>query len=114
MRGLLFRWVVIFLAVFVMAALLPGRIVYQDWESVAVFAGILSLLNAFLRPILNLLALPLTCLTLGLFAIVINGFVFWLATRIFPGVTVASFLDAIIAAVIVSFVSAIMGWLGKK
>ncbi len=107
MRGLLFRWVVVFVAVLVAAALFPERISYRDWQAAAIFAAVLALLNTFLRPLLNLLALPLSCLTFGLFAIVINGFVFWLATVIFPGVTVASpqFLNAVIGALVVSVVS---------
>ncbi|MHB1132115.1 MAG: phage holin family protein [Chloroflexota bacterium] len=105
MRSLVLRWLVIFLAVLLAAYLFPERVTYASPESAALFAGILALLNIFLRPILQLLAAPLSCLTFGLFALVVNGFVFWLATQAFAGVRVGSFLDAIIAAVVVSVVS---------
>lgn len=108
LRGLIFRWLVIFLAVLVAAWLFPDRIVYPDWQAAAVFAAVLGLLNAFLRPVLTFLTLPLSCLTFGLFAIIVNGFVFWLAAQLYQGVRVASFLDAIIGALVVSVVSFVL------
>lgn len=105
MGGLILRWLVIFVAVLVAAALFPKRVSYASLESAALFAALLGLLNAVLRPVLGLLTLPLTCLTFGLFAIVVNGFLFWLATQVFPGVRVNSFFDAVIAALVVSVVS---------
>jgi putative membrane protein len=105
---LLLGWLAVFLAVLLAAAIFPERIVYRDWESVAIFAAILALLNIVVRPLLGFLTLPITCLTFGLFAIVINGFMFWLATQFFPGVAVGSFLDAVIASLVVSLVSFIV------
>src|SRR5438105_15242772 len=72
------------------------------------FALLLGILNAFLRPIILLLTLPLTLLTLGLFTLVINAFVFWVTTWFPVGVHVpdfgAAFLDALLVSV-VSFVA---------
>jgi putative membrane protein len=80
----------------------------QPLATVLVFAVILGILNAFLRPILLLLTLPLNLLTLGLFTLVVNAIVFWLATMI-PvgegGIRVADFGAAFIGALIVSIVS---------
>lgn len=105
MNKLLLRGLAVFLAVIAGAAIFPDRIIYDTWESAAIFAAILALLNTFVRPVLGLLALPITCLTFGLFTVVINGFTFWLATQLFDGVSVGSFWDAIIAALVVSLVS---------
>ena len=69
------------------------------------FAIILGLLNAFLRPILLLLTLPLNLITLGLFTLVVNAVVFWLAARIDVGIHVASFSAAFLGALLVSVVS---------
>lgn len=71
-----------------------------------VFALILGLLNAFLRPVLLLLALPLNLLTLGLFTLVVNAIVFWLAT-VLQGdeVQVADFGAALLGSIVVSVVS---------
>ena len=71
-----------------------------------VFALILGVLNAFLRPVLLLLTLPLNLLTLGLFTLVVNAIVFWLATVLQGGaVQVADFGAALLGSVIVSAVS---------
>jgi len=77
---------------------------YSDWVSLAVFAAILALLNTFIRPLLVLLSLPLTCLTLGLFAFVINTLLFAVAGVLTPGFQVANFWGAFIGALAVSVV----------
>jgi putative membrane protein len=77
----------------------------QPLVTVVVFAVILGVLNAFLRPILLLLTLPLNLLTLGLFTLVVNAIVFWLASLIQSGVQVADFGAAFLAALFVSIVS---------
>jgi putative membrane protein len=70
-----------------------------------VFALILGVLNAFLRPILLLLTLPLNILTLGLFTLVVNAIVFWLASLLGGGVQVDNFPAAFLGALLVSVVS---------
>ena len=79
----------------------------QPLVTVLVFAVILGVLNAFLRPILLLLTLPLNLLTLGLFTLVVNAIVFWLASVVQGGggVQVADFGAALLGALIVSVVS---------
>jgi putative membrane protein len=78
----------------------------QPLVSVLVFAVILGVLNALLRPILLLLTLPLNLLTLGLFTLVVNAIVFWLATLIQGGgVQVADFGAAFLGALVVTIVS---------
>ena len=68
-------------------------------------ALVLGLLNVFVRPILVLLTLPITLLTLGLFIFVINGFVFWLVAQMFEGFAVAGFWWAVLAAIVYSVIS---------
>ncbi len=99
---LLLRWLVPFIAILLAAYLLPGEIVVGDYVAAAVFALVLALLNAFVRPIIALLALPITCLTLGLFHFVINAALFALAATLVPGVMVHGFLAALLGALIVS------------
>ena len=78
----------------------------QPLATALVFAVILGVLNAFLRPILLLLTLPLNLLTLGLFTLVVNAIVFWLASVIQGGgVQVADFGAAFLGALLVSIVS---------
>lgn len=75
------------------------------WFTVALMAAVLGVLNAFLRPILNLLSCGCIVLTLGLFMLVVNAFVFWLASILVPALHVAVPWGAFWGAVIVSVVS---------
>jgi len=74
---------------------------------IAAFA--LGILNALIRPILVMISLPVTCITLGLFVVVINGVIFWLLQFIpFTGLVVHDFVQAILAALVVSVVSFVL------
>jgi putative membrane protein len=87
---------------------IPGISINSDQPFVTalIFALILGILNAFLRPILLLLTLPLNLLTLGLFTLVVNAIVFWLASVLQGGaVNVNDFLAAFLGALVVSVVS---------
>jgi putative membrane protein len=99
-------------------------LVVADWSldgvhigsglSLAVAAVVLGLVNALVRPVLLVLTLPLTVLTLGLFYLVVNGAAFALAAAVVPGFRVASFGSAMAGAMIVSLVSWFIGWLTKR
>ena len=65
----------------------------------------LGILNALVRPVLILLTLPLTILTLGLFLLVINGLTVWLVTVFIPGVHIRGLWPALLASVVISLVS---------
>ena len=110
MIGLLLRWLVPFLAVLLAAYLLPEGIIVSDYRAAAVFAFALAVLNAFVRPVVALLALPITCLTLGLFHIVINAVMFGLAATLVPGVRVEGVWPALVGAVLVSALGLVMSW----
>lgn len=101
-------WLTIFVSVFIAEALLGPRVQSDRWLDAAVFAAVLALLNTLVRPVLLLITCPIRLLTFGLFTLIINGFLFWLATVIYPGVRVADFLSAVLAALIVSLVGAVM------
>lgn len=105
MWGFLRRWLITFIAVFIAAFLLRGWVNYTDWWHLAIFAAILAVLNAIVRPILIILTLPISILTLGLFVLIVNAIVFWLAAALVPGVSVSGFLGAFLAALVVSIVS---------
>lgn len=93
----------------VAARLLPaGQLDVGNFGSTLIFALVLGVLNALLKPILLLLTLPLNILTLGLFTLVVNGIVFWLATMFPLGVTVSGFTGAFLAALVVSIISFIL------
>jgi putative membrane protein len=109
MPGILIRWIITTIAVVLVPYLVNG--VTVDGTGTAIIAGaILGILNALVRPILVILTLPLSIVTLGLFLLVINALMFQLAGAVVPGLHVDSFWSAFFAAIIVSIVSWIANW----
>jgi putative membrane protein len=70
--------------------------------------GVLTLINAVVKPILVILTLPLTIITLGLFYFFVTAFCLWLASYLVPGFIVTGLLSTIIAAILVSIISALL------
>src|SRR5438067_2339067 len=97
---LVVHWLAIFLVVLIGASLGLG-IRFEALSSVALFAVVLALLNVFVKPNLTLVTLPITCLTLGLFTLVIHGLLFWLDSGVVPGISVTDFWTAILGAILV-------------
>lgn len=75
---------------------------------------VLGLVNLIIRPIVRLLALPITLLTLGLFGWVINALMIWLVSAIVPGFHVSGFLPAVEASIILAIVSGVVNWLIRR
>ena len=97
---LICRIIITTIVVVAIAHIIPGLEVKDTLD--AIFFGlILGVINAVIRPVLSLLTLPITILTLGLFALVINGFTFWLASEISYGVHVTTFWGAFWGGLIV-------------
>ncbi|HEU4793702.1 MAG TPA: phage holin family protein [Nitrolancea sp.] len=95
------------LALVLLAMVLPEQVSYSSNESIIIFAIILGLLNAVLRPLLQLITFPLSCLTLGLFAFVVNALVFYLAARLSVGVEM-TVLGALIGSIAVSILTGLL------
>ncbi len=104
MPGLLIRWLTITVAVLILPKLFSGVRV-DDVGSALLAAAILGILNALVRPLLILLTLPLTLVTLGFFVLVINALLFMFVGSIVPGFHVDSFWWAFIASIVVSLIS---------
>ncbi len=102
--GFLLRVVVNALAIMLAASIVPG-IAVDGLVSALAAAVLLGLVNAFVRPVLLILTLPITLLTLGLFLLVLNGFCFWLVAWLVKGFHVAGFGSALLGALVVSVVS---------
>lgn len=110
MNRFILRWLINAVALYAAVALVDGIVAQStNWLSFIWLALIFGLLNALLRPLLKLLTCPLIFLTLGLFTLVINTFLFWLAgvvgTNFGVGFTVAGFWPAFLGGLIVSVVS---------
>ncbi len=94
MPGILVRWLIITVTVLLISKLFRG-VTVDDTGSALVFAAILGVLNAFVRPVLIILTLPLTIVTLGFFILVINALLFWFVAGLDVGVHVSGFLVSI-------------------
>ena len=101
---LLLVWILNAVALLIVAYILPG-ITVASFGSAQIAALVLGLLNAVVKPLLILLTLPLTIVTLGLFLLVLNALVFWLAGSILKGFQVDGFWWAVIGAIVYSIVS---------
>lgn len=106
--NLLIRLIISTLAVVAASKLVPGVFV-DSWTTAAVVAIVLGILNTFLKPLLQILALPITILTLGLFYFVINVLIIYLATYLVSGFEISGFISALLFGFVVSVVSAILG-----
>lgn len=106
----LFKWFINIIALFVVIHVVAGVSV-DNAETVFIAALILGLLNAFLRPFILILTLPITILTFGFFTLIINGFLFYLAAKFVPGFIVAGFWNAFWAALLFSIISSLLGFL---
>ncbi len=109
----LVHWLVIAIALWVTAAILPG-VGFASTTALAISALVLGLVNALVRPVLTILTLPITIVTLGLFYLLVNGFVFFLASRIVPGFEVAGFWWAVLGAFVVGIISWFIGAFEKQ
>lgn len=117
MTKFILRWVVNAIALFLAVYLVPGVNLQGGWVSIIWLALIFGLVNAFLRPLLKLLTCPLIILTLGLFTLLINTFLFWLTSQIGQafgiGFTIAGFWPAFLGGLVVSVVSVVMSLILK-
>ncbi|HZW52575.1 MAG TPA: phage holin family protein [Candidatus Elarobacter sp.] len=102
--GLLIRLVVNAVALIAVAYVVPG-IHVSGFGGALLAALVLGIVNAVLRPILLLVSLPLTLITLGLFTLVINALLFWLVGALHVGLTVDGFWPAFWGAIVMSIVS---------
>jgi putative membrane protein len=74
-------------------------------------AAVIGLVNAIIRPVLSLLTLPITLLTLGLFSFVLNALILWLASAFSPGFEINGFIPALIGSLVLSVVSGLLNWI---
>ena len=101
MMKLIARWLLLAAALLLVAYLYPG-VTVSSFGVAMTAAFVLGLLNTVVRPLLVLLTLPVTLLTLGLFLFVINALMFWAAAGLLSGFNVSGFGAALIGSVIYS------------
>jgi len=99
------------LALIAVAFVFPHGIWFRTWHSYATAALVLGLMNAFVRPVLLFLTLPLNILTLGLFTILLNAAIFFSAGYIIQGFMIKNYSWAIAGSLLFSAISTILSWL---
>ncbi len=107
MLGFLLTWLLATASVLITAYLVPG-VVVNSILAAAIAAIVIGFINATVRPLLTLLTLPLTILTLGLFLLVVNAISLSLAAFLTPGLVVQGFWPAVIGAIVLSIVSSLV------
>lgn len=114
--GFIIRWLVTAIAVGAAVWMVPGiEIIGGDsaWIAIVIFALFLSLINISIKPILQILSIPITVVTLGIFYLIVNTLLLylaaWLANGIFQiGFLIGSFGSAFVASIVISIVSALI------
>jgi putative membrane protein len=107
-RRALLTWIVIALAVAIAAAVVPGIDVNGGFLTLMWVALLFGLVNGLLGPILHLLALPLTVITFGLFALVVNGVLLAITAGLSDNLDVGGFLGTMLGALIISIITGIV------
>ena len=105
MKGFLFRLVITALGLWAAATIVPG-VTIQDVGTLVLAALLLGVVNAVVRPVILILTLPLTLITLGLFIFVVNGISLALVAWMLPGFTLSGLGSAILGSIVVG----ITGW----
>lgn len=93
------------LGLYLAKSYVPGFGLSGSWETIAIGAVVLALFITFLRPILRFVSAPLIWLTLGLFNLVIQGIILWLADKILTQVTIADYWALLWTSILLSIVN---------
>jgi putative membrane protein len=101
---LLLLWILNAVALLAVTWLLPS-IQVSGFGTALIAALVLGLINTLVRPVLAILTLPLTVLTLGIFYLVLNGLLFWLASALLPGFHVEGFVSAMVGAILYGLIT---------
>ncbi len=92
-------------AVFLTVSYVPGIDVEGGWITILLVALAWSVITMVIRPVLSILALPITLITFGLFSFILNALLFWAMALIVPGFIVDGFVAALLGAIVLSIVS---------
>ncbi|HQY31139.1 MAG TPA: phage holin family protein [Thermomicrobiales bacterium] len=97
----------------IVAVLAAGTLLPPDWvtydgqQAVVLFGLVLGLLSTFLKPMLSALTMPISCLTFGVFSVILNGALFWLAAQLVPGMSV-SYVGAALGGVLAAIINGVI------
>ncbi len=107
---IILHWLILSASVLVTTYIVSGITLSPVYITALVVGAFLTLFNMFIKPIINILTLPLNIVTLGLFSLVVNGLLFWFLGYVIKGFTVTTFSAAFVGAILVSLIN----WLLRK
>ena len=107
MQGLLLRWIILTVAILVTSLLMDG-IQVGGFFSAFFTAALLGILNAFFRPVLIILTLPINILSMGLFTFVINALLLMMASGVIAGFHVSGFWSAVFGSMVIGLISIVL------
>ena len=110
MTKLLIKWVAFAFVVMFVAWLIPG-VEVENFLTAMIATVVIVFVNAFIKPILKLLTLPINILSLGLFTLVINALLFMFVAYVVPGVSVDGFLSALLGSIVLAILSVGVAWI---
>lgn len=110
MPNFLLTWLLAAVSLIITAKLVPGFVI-TSFVAALIASVILGLVNAIIRPILVVLTLPITIVSLGLFLFVVNAITIWLAGLLTPGFDVNGFIPALIGSIVLTIVSSVLNHL---
>ncbi|OKH54796.1 hypothetical protein NIES2101_06425 [Calothrix sp. HK-06] len=111
MKHFLLTWLGTAVALIITAHIVPGFII-KNFAAALVATVVVGLVNAFIRPILGILAFPVTLITFGLFTFVLNALALWLASALTPAnyFTINGFVPAFLGSIVLSIVSSLISY----
>jgi putative membrane protein len=109
MPHFLLTWLITAVSLMITANLVDGFKV-KSFVAALVAAVVIGLVNAVIKPILVVLTLPITIVTLGLFMFVVNALTIWLAGSITPGFTVLGFVPALVGSIVLTIVASVLNF----
>ena len=112
MKNFLIRLLLYSLAILITAYILPG-VTVGDWLDAIILAGVLAVLNYIVKPVLVVITIPITVITLGLFMLVINTVIILIAEWLVSGFDVRNFWWALLFGLIVSLINSVFNNLAK-
>lgn len=113
MPRFLLTWLLTAVALMITAHFVPGFVV-KSFGAALVAAVVLGLVNAVIKPILVVLTLPITIVTLGLFMFVVNALTILLAGNITPGFTVTGFVPALVGSIVLTIVGSVLNFVVER
>lgn len=101
----LVRWIVLSAAVVLAEMIIPGiHLGGTVWVTALAVGLVLGLINAFIKPVLDILTIPVNLITLGLFGFILNALLFWATAYFVPAFTISGFLAALLGSLVVAIV----------